>query len=183
MSMLLAPFNLHEPRTIREAVDARRANPDSDFLAGGTDLLPNYKWQLNTRPNVISLHKITELRTITATKIGALATLTELHRSDALWTSAPVVAHTAGLIASPLLRNSGTLGGNLMLENRCFFFNQAYLWRESIDFCLKASGTVCHVVPNEKKCYATFSADLPAPLLAMGASMELVSMRLTSSPR
>ena len=173
MSMLLPPFQLHEPSTVREAVELRRRHPDSDFLAGGTDLLPNYKWQLNTKPHVIGLHHVDELRTITPTRIGALATLTQIHSADALWNSVPVVAHTAGLIASPLIRNSGTLGGNLMLENRCYFFNQSHVWRESIDFCLKASGTKCHVVPQETKCYATFSADLPGPLIALDAEFEL----------
>ncbi len=108
MSMLLPPFELHEPATIREAVEARARFPDSDWLAGGTDLLPNYKWQLNTRPHVISLHRVAELRTISATRIGALATLTEIHEDRALQRSVPVIPHTAGLIASPLLRNGGT---------------------------------------------------------------------------
>lgn len=173
MSMLLPPFQLHEPGSIAEAVRIRAEHPESDFLAGGTDLLPNYKWMLNTRPNVISLHRVRELHTVTTQRIGALATLTEVSRNRALWDTAPVVPHTASLIASPLIRNSGSVGGNLMLENRCFFFNQSYVWRESIDFCLKASGTQCHVVPQEKKCYATFSADLPGPLIALGADVEL----------
>lgn len=173
MSMLLPPFQLHEPGSIAEAVRIRKEHPESDFLAGGTDLLPNYKWMLNTRPNVISLHRVRELHTVTPQRIGAAATLTEISRHRALWDTVPVVPHTAGLIASPLIRNSGTLGGNLMLENRCFFFNQSFAWRESIDFCLKASGTACHVVPQEKKCYATFSADLPGPLIALGAEIEI----------
>jgi 4-hydroxybenzoyl-CoA reductase subunit beta len=173
MSMLLPAFQLHEPSTLREAVEVRAKHPESDFIAGGTDLLPNYKWQLNTRAHVISLHRIAELRTISPTRIGALATLNEIQQDAALRQKIPVIAHAAGLIASPLIRNSGTLGGNLMLENRCFFFNQSHPWRESIDFCLKASGTKCHVVPQESKCYATFSADLPAPLIALGAEFEL----------
>jgi 4-hydroxybenzoyl-CoA reductase subunit beta len=175
MSMLLPPFQLHEPTTVEEAVQLRATHPESDFIAGGTDLLPNYKWQLNARPHVISLHRVAQLRAIGAQRIGALATLTEIHQDPTLNQKLPVIAKTAGLIASPLIRNSGTIGGNLMLENRCFFFNQSFLWRESIDFCLKASGTRCHVVPQEDKCYATFSADLPGPLIALGAEFELAS--------
>lgn len=173
MSMLIPPFRLLEPTTIDEAVEARRRNPDSDFLAGGTDLLPNYKWMLNTKPSVVSLHKVRELREISAARIGALATLTDIANYPVIRKELPVLAHTAGLIASPLIRNSGTLGGNLLLDNRCFFYNQGYQWRESINFCLKASGTTCHVVPQEDKCYATFSADLPGPLIALGAEFEL----------
>jgi len=179
MSMLLPPFQVHEPSTIEDAVRLKAQQPESDWIAGGTDLLPNYKWMLNTRPHVISLHRVGALREITPKRIGALATLTQLATHVELRESLPVIAHTAGLIASPLIRNSGTLGGNLLLENRCFFFNQAHLWRESINFCLKASGTQCHVVPQESKCYATFSADLPGPLIALGAEFELAGPKGT----
>ena len=171
--MLLPPFELHEPTTVAEAVALRQEHPEADWLAGGTDLLPNYKWGLNTRGHVIGLHRIEELRAITPTKIGALATLTQIAEHAELRARVPVLASTAALIASPLIRNSGTLGGNLLLENRCFFFNQSFLWRESINFCLKADGDACHVVPQKEKCYATFSADLPGPLIALGAEFEL----------
>lgn len=173
MSMLLPPFQLHAPTSIEEAVRLKAEHPQSDWIAGGTDLLPNYKWMLNARPNVISLHRVEALREISVQRIGALATLSQIANDQAIRESLPVVAHTAGLIASPLIRNSGTIGGNLLLENRCFFFNQAQAWRESINFCLKADGTKCHVVPQESKCYATFSADLPAPLIALGAEFEI----------
>lgn len=179
MSMLLPPFQLHEPTTIAEAVRLKAEHPESDWLAGGTDLLPNYKWMLNTKPHVVSLHKVQELRTITPERIGALATLTQIAEHPDLRNKLGVLSKTAALIASPLLRNSGTLGGNLLLDNRCFFFNQSHPWREGINFCLKASGTACHVVPQESKCYATFSADLPAPLIALGAEYELAGPKGT----
>lgn len=179
MSMLLPPFELHEPRTIAEAVRMRTDFPQSDVLAGGTDLLPNYKWLLNAKPHVISLHGVEELRSLAPDRIGALVTLSELALHPAVRREHPVLGETAALIASPLIRNSGTVGGNLLLDNRCFFYNQSHVWRESINFCLKASGTACHVVPQEKLCYATFSADLPGPLIALGAEYELASSRGT----
>lgn len=175
--MLLPPFELAEPETVEEAVRLRAEEPDTDWVAGGTDLLPNYKWGLNTRRRVISLHKVDALRALEPTRLGALATLAQIHDDEGVRSRLPVLARTAGLIASPLIRNSATLGGNLMLENRCFFFNQSYPWRESINFCLKASGDQCHVVPQKEKCYATFSADLPAPLIALDAEFELASAR------
>lgn len=173
--MLLPPFELHEPTTVKEALDLKARLPEADFLAGGTDLLPNYKWGLNTRKHVISLHRIDELKAMGPEKIGALVTLTQIEKSGQLAQALPVLPITAAQIATPLLRNSGTLGGNLMLENRCYFFNQTYLWRKSIDFCLKADGQQCHVVPQKEKCYATFSADLPAALIVLGARIELAS--------
>jgi 4-hydroxybenzoyl-CoA reductase subunit beta len=177
MSMLLPPFELHEPTSIKEAVEMKARFPESDFVAGGTDLLPNYKWGVNTKKHVISLARVEEMRELSATRIGALVTLTQIEKSGLLSSALPVLPETARLIATPLLRNVGTLGGNLMLENRCFFFNQTYLWRKSVDFCLKADGQQCHVVPQKEKCYATFSADMPAALMALGATMDLVSAR------
>ena len=176
MSMLLPPFELHEPRTVEEVARlVRDLGPDQvDFVAGGTDLLPNYKWGLNTRPHVVSLARVEELRSATPERLGARVTLAELERHAELARVLPVIPRTAALVASPLIRNTATLGGNLLLENRCFYFNQTYFWRESIDFCLKADGDQCHVVPQKEKCYSTFSADLPAPLITLGASMELV---------
>lgn len=177
MSMLLPPFELHEPTSVKAAVELKARYPDSDFVAGGTDLLPNYKWGLNTRKHVISLARIDEMRELSTTRLGALVTLTQIEKSGLLASSLPILPETARQIATPLLRNSATLGGNLMLENRCFFFNQTYLWRKSIDFCLKADGDQCHVVPQKEKCYATFSADMPAALMALGATMDLASAR------
>jgi 4-hydroxybenzoyl-CoA reductase subunit beta len=175
MSMLLPPFVLHEPTTIEEAAKLRATHPESDFLAGGTDLLPNYKWMLNAKPHVISLHKVRALEELTLEKIGARVTLTRLANDPHVQASFPVLSETAALIASPIIRNSGTVGGNLLLDNRCFFYNQSHVWRESINFCLKADGDACHVVPQKDKCYATFSADLPGPLIALGAEFELAS--------
>ncbi|MCA1813135.1 MAG: FAD binding domain-containing protein [Halobacteriales archaeon] len=177
--MLLPPFQLHEPASVEDAVRLKREHPDSDWVAGGTDLLPNYKWALNARPHVISLARIASLRAIGPERIGALATLRSIAEHAELKAKLPVLPLTAGEIASPLVRASATLGGNLMLENRCFFFNQSWLWRESKGFCKKADGDVCLVVPQKEKCYATFSADLPAPLIALGASLVLAGAQGT----
>ena len=173
--MLLPPFELHAPETVDEAVRLARdlGAGTFDWIAGGTDLLPNYKWQLNARPNVISLHRIVSLRACGPERLGALVRLREIEESVALREALPVLPTTAAMIASPLLRASGTLGGNLCLDTRCYYFNQGFSWRESKGFCLKADGDVCLVVPQKEKCYATFSADLPAPLIALGARVHL----------
>src|SRR5438552_13500266 len=175
MSMLMPPFELHEPTSVKEACELKARLPESDFVAGGTDLLPNYEWGLSVRKHVISLARVAGLRDITPERVGALATLTHIEQSAALAHALPVLPETARQIATPLLRNAGTLGGNLMLENRCFFFNQTYFWRESKGFCLKADGDACLVVPQKEKCYATFSADMPAPLIALRAKVHLAS--------
>ncbi len=174
--MILPRFEYHQPTTIDDALKAARALSDRqqpfDYVAGGTDLLPNYKQRLNNRAHVISLSHIAELRAISPSRIGALATLQEIERSPDLQ-SIPVLAKAASQIASPLLRAAGTLGGNLLLETRCYYFNQSEFWREAKGGCLKEGGKVCLVVPNETVCYATYSGDLAPVLMTLGASIEL----------
>lgn len=177
MSLLMPPFELHHPTSVKEAIQLKAEMPDADFVAGGTDLLPNYKWGLNVKRDVISLARVAELRELDAQRIGALVTLTQIEKSSLLGEKLPVLPATARQIATPLLRNAGTLGGNLMLENRCFFFNQTFFWRESKGFCKKADGDACLVVPQKEKCYATFSADMPAALIALGGSIDLAGAR------
>jgi 4-hydroxybenzoyl-CoA reductase subunit beta len=177
MTMLLPKFELHQPTTLAEAAKLAKTHAgDCDFLSGGTDLLPNYKCGLNARGHVISLAHIAELKHVDAHTIGAGVRIVDIERNTEL---PRAVAFTASQIASPLLRESGTLGGNLMLDTRCHFFNQSYFWRHSLGYCLKADGDRCHVVPmineggksvlNNKVCVATHSSDLAPMLIALGA--------------
>ncbi len=79
----------------------------------------------------------------------------------------------AKTVASPVLRNMGTIGGNLCLDTRCLWYNQSLLWRKSCGFCLKKDGDLCHVAPGGKFCWATFSGDTPPALLCLGAEIEI----------
>lgn len=172
--MHLEPFELHAPSTVDEAVRLARELPGgADFLAGGTDLLPNYKMHLNARPNLIRLDGIPELTGRSPSRVGAMERLWEVERDAPIATRWPALAAAAGEVATPLVRASGTVGGNLLVETRCFFFNQSYAWRQSLGFCLKAEGDRCHVVPQREKCYATFSGDLAPALMVLGASIEI----------
>ncbi|MBI2322416.1 MAG: FAD binding domain-containing protein, partial [Chloroflexi bacterium] len=78
-------------------------------------------------------------------------------------------------ILSPLLRESGTVGGNLCLDNRCFYFNQTSFWREAKGGCLKEGGPTCLVVPQQKTnlCWATYSGDLAPVLQTLGATIAI----------
>ena len=182
MTMLLPQFELHRPTTLAEAVElAKSFAGDYDFISGGTDLLPNFKCGLNAHSNVISLQRIPELKLLSATGIGAGTTLADISKCEDLPAS---VRECASKVASPLLRESATLGGNLMLDNRCHFFNQSYFWRNSLGYCLKADGDRCHVVPqikedgknvlNNKVCVATHSSDMAPMLIALGASATFI---------
>jgi len=173
--MILPSFHFHQPDTLTEALRiAQECDSDFDFIAGGTDVLPNYKNRLNPRKHVISLSKIAELFEISQNQIGAMVTLMQLEKSATVQKHHPVITNAAHLIATPLLRESATVGGNILLDTRCWYFNQSHLWRESKGFCLKAEGDVCLVVPQKEVCYATYSGDLAPVFMALDATFHLV---------
>lgn len=172
--MHLDAFELHRPTTVEETV--RLAGDWAgkfDYLAGGTDLLPNYKMHINLKPHVIALDAVRELAGVSLERVGAMARLADLERDAAFLASYPSVGDAVREVATPLVRSSGTVGGNLLVETRCFFFNQSFFWRESLGFCLKADGDRCHVVPQKERCYATFSGDLAPAFLVLDAEVEV----------
>ena len=172
--MHLDPFELHRPTSLDATVRLAGDLAGSfDYLAGGTDLLPNYKMHINLRPHLIALEDVPELRGRSLERLGAMERLADLERDNALMAAYPALADAVREVATPLVRASGTVGGNLLVETRCFFFNQSYFWRASLGFCLKADGDRCHVVPQKERCYATFSGDLAPALLALGAEVEI----------
>jgi 4-hydroxybenzoyl-CoA reductase subunit beta len=147
-------------------------------LAGGTDVLPSMKQKLFTPPYVLDLRSIGELRGVQATadggvSIGAITTLAAIEHSPLIRRDYRVLYEATKTVASPVLRNMGTLGGNICLDTRCLWYNQSLLWRKSCGFCLKKDGDLCHVAPGGKTCWAAFSGDTPAALLCLGAEVEI----------
>ncbi|MEO7995597.1 MAG: FAD binding domain-containing protein [bacterium] len=173
--MRLPPFHLHRPQSLADAVAIAATHGDTaQYIAGGTDLLQHLKNRVYTPRHVISLQHIPGLREITPTRLGALATLADIESHPAINAQLPALADCLKSIASPIIRTTATLGGNLLVDTRCYFVNQSYEWRLSKGACLKSEGTECLVVPNTDTCYATFSADSPALLMAWDASVHLV---------
>ena len=178
--MRMPPFTLHTPDTLENALKIAKSIESIggifDWVAGGTDLLPNYKWHLNPKENVISLAKIEDLTKLSSTHIGAMVRIQDLADSKS---THPVLAKSANSIASILIRRSGTVGGNLCLDTRCYWYNQTENWRESIDWCHKCdcgTGSDCRVIPNQNTlCVATYQADLAPVLMCMGAKVHLIS--------
>jgi 4-hydroxybenzoyl-CoA reductase subunit beta len=74
-----------------------------------------------------------------------------------------------------VLRNMGTIGGNLCLDTRCNYLNQTEEWRRSIDYCMKAAGTVCWVAPGSPRCWAVSASDAAPMLAALDAEVRLMS--------
>ncbi len=179
--MRLPKFEYHVPQTIAEAVRIRgEAGPVGQFVAGGTDLYPNMKRRQQTPLSVISVMRLPELNQITGDgtsglRIGASVTLTEICEHPIINRDYPVVAKAARTISTPLLRNMGTVGGNLLLDTRCNYYDQNYEWRKGINFCLKKDGDVCWVAPGSSKCWAVQSSDLVPVMVAIGAKLRFAS--------
>jgi len=177
--MSLPFFRLLRPRSLRQAVDylARHGN-DLMILAGGTDLLPSMKQKLFTPVYVMDIRGIDEIRGIhvrpgAGVEIGALTPLSAIEDSEFIRRNYRVLHEAAMTVASPILRNMGTLGGNVCLDTRCVWYNQSLQWRRSCGFCIKKDGDLCHVAPGGKFCWAAFSGDTPPALLCLGAELEI----------
>src|SRR5450759_5071850 len=178
--MRLPKFRYSAPRTVREAVAIRAdAGSESAFVAGGTDLYPNMKRRQQTPKHVIGLSRIPVLRRMRfgpeGVSIGAAVLLSAVENNRRIRRDYPGLAHAIGEISTPPLRNMGTLGGNLLLDTRCNYYDQNYEWRQAIHFCLKKDGDVCWVAPGSPKCLAVQSADSVPILIALNARAVLVS--------
>jgi 4-hydroxybenzoyl-CoA reductase subunit beta len=150
------------------------AGPDGMFVAGGTDLYPNMKRRHQEPRTVISLMGVAELGKLDGWTVGTCVTLTKLSNLPAFQHSQSAVATAARLVSTPLLRNMGTLGGNLCLDTRCNYYNQSYEWRKAIDFCMKKDGAICWVAPSSPRCWAVSSSDVAPVMVAIGAEYRLV---------
>ena len=179
--MRLPKFDYRAPRTIAEAVKIiGDTGPEAQFVAGGTDLYPNMKRRQQTPTTVISVMRLPELNQITGdggsgVVIGASVILTDICEHPIIKRDYPVIASAARTISTPILRNMGTIGGNLLLDTRCNYYDQNYEWRKGINFCLKKDGDVCWVAPGSSKCWAVQSSDLVPVMVAIGAKFRLVS--------
>lgn len=182
--MSLPQFKLHRPRTLNDALALLDSNLGEGtcatrILAGGTDLIPSMQQKLFQPHYVVGIRHVPELHGIRqseeGTEIGALTTLTEIEHSDFLQKNYSVLTEAAKTVASPVLRNMGTIGGNICLDTRCLWYNQSLTWRKACGFCIKKDGDLCHVAPGGTKCWAAFSADTPAALLCLNAEIEIAS--------
>jgi len=177
--MRCPPFEYHAPRTVAEvtailAAEGGRAQP----LGGGTDLVPNMKRRHQNPPVLVALRRVEGLRDVrpdgAGVRLGAALTLADLATDPRLrpWRA---LGAAAGSVATPHIRNAGTLGGNLCLDTRCNYYNQNEEWRKAIGFCMKKEGDVCWVAPGSPRCWAVSSTDTAPALIALGARVVLAS--------
>ena len=173
--MLRLPwFEYRAPRSVAEAAKILAGEgPAAMLIAGGTDLLPNMKRRHQAPKVLVSLRGIEALGKLNGS-LGSAVTLSRIVQHP----ETPAALRQAAVqVATPHLRNMGTLGGNLCLDTRCTYYNQTYEWRKAIDFCLKKDGTVCWVATASKRCVAVSSTDTAPALIALNAMVKLVSAR------
>lgn len=179
----LPPFRYLAPRTLDEAARMLAQEGEASMLvAGGTDLYPNMKRRQFTPPVLIGLRNLPELKFLTGSpesglRIGSGVTLTTLAEHPLVREHYPALATAAGLVSTPQLRNAGTIGGNLLLDTRCNYYNQTEFWRNAIGYCMKRDGDICLVAPGSPRCWAISSADTAPVLVSLGASVRLFSAR------
>ncbi len=178
--MRLPKFRYFAPSSVKEALRIKAGEgPDSAWVAGGTDLYPNMKRRQQTPKVVIGLSRIAALGRLrvgdAGAVVGAGVPLSAIERHRRVRRAFPALVRAVEEISTPPLRNMGTLGGNVLLDTRCNYYDQNYEWRQAIDFCMKKDGAICWVAPGSPKCLAVQSADSVPVLIALGARAVLVS--------
>jgi len=180
-------FEWSNPATVQEAVKMLTIAAPGDIdeaprpIAGGQDLLTTMKDYTSRPARVVNLKRIRGLNNLSLNArgltIGALVTLTELEEHAGVRKSFPGLVEAAHSIATPQIRNLGTVGGNLCQRPRCWYFRL-----EEVN-CLKKGGSECYAANGENKynaiigggpSYIVHPSDLAPMLLALGASVTVV---------
>jgi 4-hydroxybenzoyl-CoA reductase subunit beta len=172
------------PRTVDEASEMAASNPGSMFIAGGTDLVPNLKRRQFDVSTLISLNALPNGAPVDGDAkhgldIRAGATLDELAAHPALDGPYRALAQACGLVSTPQVRMMGTLGGNLLVDPRCNYYNQTYSWRKAVGFCMKKDGEICLVARSSPRCWAVSSSDSAPVALALNAAVTLQGVQGT----
>ncbi|MDH5559768.1 MAG: FAD binding domain-containing protein [Deltaproteobacteria bacterium] len=183
--MLLSSFDYHRPTSLDELFDLigliKSQNESFSLYGGGTDLIANLKLSGESPDNLISCSRIEGLAGVrhdpnnNSLFIGAMTRLADLCEDRQVIKKCPVIALTAKKIASPQIRFLATLGGNLLVNTRCVYFNQTELKRDSLGSCLKTGGGSCRLVKSADTCKARFVSDLAPVLILLGAKLHLKS--------
>jgi len=175
-------FRYHHPASAEDAVAQWHDAESAMFIAGGTDLLPNLKHRLFEPTDLVGLSGLPRPQVVESDEAYLLdggLTLHALASHPGIQRDLAPLAQAAGVVAGPQIRRMGTIGGNILLDTRCLFYNQTEFWREALGYCLKKDGTWCHVVGGPKTCVAAQSSDTVPVLLALDATIELLGPKGT----
>ncbi|NIM48507.1 MAG: xanthine dehydrogenase family protein subunit M [Gemmatimonadales bacterium] len=185
---MLPKFSYVRATSLDEAVRLLSSDDGARVCAGGSDLLGCLRDQVFECSRVVSLTGIDGLRGIARTRdggvrIGALTTIADVAADPTINQSYPGLAQAAGELASPQLRNQGTIGGNICQKPRCWYY------RGDFD-CLRKGGTTCHAVAGESEfhcilggagCFVVHPSDTAPALVALQATVRIAGRRGTRS--
>ncbi|MDP6483113.1 MAG: xanthine dehydrogenase family protein subunit M [Nitrospinota bacterium] len=151
---------------------------DAMILAGGTDLLVSLKQRVFTPKYVVDLKRLPELGRLAFSekeglKIGASTKLLDLSENGAARARYTAVSEAAHSVAAVAQQGMGTVGGNLCLDTRCWYFNQSEMWRGTLGACFKLEGDACFVVKGVTECYANYSGDTAPAFIVLGAEVKI----------
>jgi len=181
---VMPAFELFQPANVDEALTlVERHGADAWILAGGLDTFDWLKDRSKRTNVVIDLSQVNELRGIKEAngglEIGALTTLTEVVRHPVVREKFGLLMEAAELVASPQIRNQGTLGGNVSQDTRCWYYRSGWS-------CYRAGGNICyadtptainreHAILNADRCVAVSPSDTAPALIALEAQMVIRS--------
>ena len=177
---LLPEFEYERPGGIEELVDLlSNYEGEAAILAGGTDLIPRIKMGLKKPDLVIDIKDIRGLRQIKNedlnVKIGSLTTIFDIKNNPLIKERFPALHEAAVLTASENLQQRGTIGGNIIQDTRCLYYNKPKEWRDAFKPCLKTGGEICNAVKGSKKCFSVYCGDLAVALISLGAHLCILS--------
>jgi len=175
---VMAAFELYQPSSVAEAQKLlEQHGSDAWVLAGGLDSFDWFKDRIKKPKAVIDLSGIEELRGVRTTadgvEIGAMTTLTEVVDHPILKQKYDLLTQAAELVASPQIRNQGTIGGNVSQDTRCWYYRGGWP-------CYRAGGNICyadapegrnreHAILHAARCVAVNPSDTAPALIALDA--------------
>ena len=176
---LMPDFEYKRPETVAELFDLLSGHETgAAILAGGTDLMPRIKTGLAKPDLILDIKDIEGLDYIKdereGVRIGALTTIYDIGRNTLIKDKYPVLHEAAGLTANENIQLRGTLGGNILQDTRCLYYNKPETWRRSFRRCFKNNGDICNAAKGGKKCFSVYRGDLAPALMSLGASVLIV---------
>lgn len=167
-----------KPKTIQEAAElALKNNVNTVFVSGGTDFWVNNFHGNKTASCVIDLSQVESMKSFEIKNgylcIGAQMSLEEVTKIPMVKSDFSTLIEAIKAIATPVIRKTATIGGNLLCENRCSFYNQTEFWRKSVGYCLKCEGDICIATGGDKACFSKLVSDTAPVLLSWDASIEI----------
>jgi len=179
--MLLPRFDYLDPENLEEALDLLAVHKeDAKVLAGGTDLLVRMKKGLLKPKVLISLKSLNELSYIKeetgCIKIGARTPLADIIASGPVQDNARALSQACEKVGAITMQHyRGTIGGNILQDNRCHHYNQSDFHRSGHQACHKNGGKICYARENADRCNSTCQSDGSTALMALGAKLVLLS--------